>query len=84
MFDFFVYISKNQCPDQIRFDHISTENFLKDIAFHEEIQGLRDQGRHVCEATNEAVSAPYRKSPIALDLMRACLAQASSASSSLM
>jgi len=37
MFDFIVHISKERHPEQIRFDAVSTGNYLKDILYKEEL-----------------------------------------------
>lgn len=47
-----------------------------DRSFKDEIDSLREKGRLICEATNEAVDAEYRKTPIMTELMRCCFAHA--------
>jgi hypothetical protein len=47
-----------------------------DAAFKPEIDRLRAGGSRVCEATNEATAAEYRRSCVPTDLMRCCFAQA--------
>lgn len=47
-----------------------------DEAFHTELEGLRANGRRVCECTNEAIASDYRKSAVTTELMRCCFAHA--------
>jgi ribosomal protein S18 acetylase RimI-like enzyme len=45
-----------------------------DSAFKRELDGLRAEGRKLCEVTNQAVDAAYRKSAIPTELMRCAIA----------
>jgi len=47
-----------------------------DGAFRSEIDSLRIGGRRVCEATNQAVAADYRKTAVPTELMRCMFAHA--------
>jgi len=47
-----------------------------DLAFSDEINTLREGGKIVCEATNEAVDAAFRRSAVPTEMMRALYAYA--------
>lgn len=47
-----------------------------DRVFESELDALRRTGKTVCEVTNFAILAPYRKGPMCTELMRCALAQA--------
>jgi ribosomal protein S18 acetylase RimI-like enzyme len=47
-----------------------------DRAFGDVLEGLRGEGRLLCEATNEAVAEPYRRSAVPSELMRCLFAHA--------
>ena len=47
-----------------------------DRAFQEELDELRLEGRKIAEITNNAVAPEYRKTPLFMELIRACMAHA--------
>jgi ribosomal protein S18 acetylase RimI-like enzyme len=57
-------------------DDSSALGLPSDYSFRSEIDASRDQGKHICEMSNQAISSGFRSSSVSTELMRPLYAHA--------